>query len=50
MSKIFQLAIGWQLNLDDLRIHQVMSLYSKGHDRLAEEVINIFNLIVQNAN
>ncbi|XP_025425417.1 rab3 GTPase-activating protein non-catalytic subunit isoform X2 [Sipha flava] len=43
MSKIFQLAIGWQLNLDDLRIHQVMSLYSKGHDRLAEEIIPIVN-------
>lgn len=38
INKIFQLAIDWQLNLDDLRIHQVISLYAKGHDRLAEEV------------
>jgi len=42
MSKIFQLAFDWQLNLDDLRICQVISLYSKGHDRLAEEVRNHF--------
>lgn len=40
ISKIFQLAIDWQLNLDDLRMHQVISLYAKGHDRLAEEVRN----------
>lgn len=40
ISKIFQLAIDWQLNLDDLRIHQIVSLYAKGHDRLAEEVSN----------
>lgn len=41
INKIFQLAIDWQLNLDNLRIHQVISLYAKGHDRLAEEVRNI---------
>uniref|UniRef100_A0A2S2P4L9 Rab3 GTPase-activating protein non-catalytic subunit n=1 Tax=Schizaphis graminum TaxID=13262 RepID=A0A2S2P4L9_SCHGA len=40
-SKIFQLAFDWQLNLDDLRICQVVSLYSKGHDRLAEEIIPV---------
>jgi len=40
ISKIFQLAFDWQLNIDDLRICQVISLYSKGHDRLAEEVRN----------
>lgn len=42
ISKIFQLAIDWQLHLDDLRIHQVVSLYAKGHDRLAKEVKNQF--------
>lgn len=41
IDKIFQLAFDWQLNLDDLRIFQVISLYSKGHDRLAEEIIPI---------
>ncbi|XP_022162830.1 rab3 GTPase-activating protein non-catalytic subunit isoform X1 [Myzus persicae] len=41
ISKIFQLAFDWQLNLDDLRICQVISLYSKGHDRLAEEIIPV---------
>lgn len=45
INKIFQLAIDWQLNLDDLRIHQVIWLYVKGCDRLAEEVRNIFSLI-----
>lgn len=38
INKIFQLAVDWQLNLDDLRIHQVIWLYVKGCDRLAEEV------------
>lgn len=38
ISKIFQLAVDWQLNLDNLRTHQVVSLYAKGHDQLAEEV------------
>jgi len=42
INKIFQLAFDWQLNLDDLRICQVISLYSKGHDRLAEEVSTQF--------
>lgn len=44
INKIFQLAIDWQLNLDDLRIHQVIWLYVKGCDRLAEEVRNNFSL------
>lgn len=44
ISKIFQLAIDWQLNLDDLRIHQVIWLYIKGCDQLAEEVRNQFSL------
>ncbi|XP_050425334.1 rab3 GTPase-activating protein non-catalytic subunit [Adelges cooleyi] len=43
ISKIFQLAIDWQLPLDELRIHQVVSLYAKGHDRLAEEVVPTIN-------
>lgn len=41
INNIFQLAIDWQLDLDNLRIHQVVSLYAKGHDRLAEEVRNL---------
>ncbi|XP_050524026.1 rab3 GTPase-activating protein non-catalytic subunit isoform X2 [Daktulosphaira vitifoliae] len=41
MSKITQLSIDWELSLDELRIHQVVSLYAKGHDRLAGEVVPI---------
>ncbi|XP_011502639.1 PREDICTED: rab3 GTPase-activating protein non-catalytic subunit [Ceratosolen solmsi marchali] len=37
MCKCKDLACAWQLDVDELRIHQVCQLYINGFDRLAEE-------------
>lgn len=38
MSRCQTVAFTWKINDDELRIHQVCNLYTKGFDRLAEEV------------
>lgn len=43
MSKCQMLASIWKINKDELRIHQACALYVNGFDRLAEEVIKIYN-------
>lgn len=43
MSRCQTVAFTWKINDDELRIHQVCNLYTKGFDRLAEEVATAVN-------